>query len=305
MVICSGSCDEAAPEDNPEIIGDRSWYDKNSPEQGQYLLNTLRDKGDISSSMNWPPDHFRRVIDISVDVTGSGFDRESLYQGRRMPLAEYNVRRLMDEFLINELKPGDKIVMRIFGAMPGGDNINVDEKTAIEFPPDKIEMDVKHPSRKPGQVQIIVRNIVHADSNARKQVSEEILNWFLGFIRRAGQRNGRFKASPLLQFIRNVCTQKISAKDNPKLLIFVTDGQFDIGDLYYAPNTYKQKSHTIDKIKTLITDSHFKPFTEPDNKIRVILFGLYSDQDEGFKQSQEEIFQWYFAPQPVEIIANQ
>jgi hypothetical protein len=296
-------CDNP-PEENPEIIGDSSWYDKNSPEQQQYLLKTYQGRGDINSVIAWPPDHLRRIVDISVDVTGSGFTRESLYQGRRMPLAEHNLRKLLDEYLVNELKPGDKIMLRIYGSMPGGENVNVDEKASLEFPADKIEVDVRNPSRKNGQVQIIVKKIDHADVGQRKQLIEQILNWFIEFIRQAERANGRFEASPLFQFIRNVCSQHSAAKETPKLLIFVTDGHFKVGDLYYDPSTYRQRSHSIDRIRTIITNSRLKPFTEPTDKTKLVLFGLYSDGDEGFKQAQEDIFRWYFSPQPVELLTN-
>lgn len=301
--FCAG-CDNP-PEENPEIIGDSSWYDKNSQEQQQYLLKTFQGRGDINSVIDWPPDNLRRIVDISVDVTGSGFTRESLYQGRRMSLAEHNLRKLIDERLVKELKPGDKIMLRIYGSMPGGENVNVDEKMSLEFPADKIDVDVRNPSRKNGQVQVIVKKVDHADLGQRKQLIEQILNWFLGFIRQAELKNGRFEASPLFQFIRNICSQYSTAKDTPKLLIFVTDGHFKVGDLYYDPSTYRQRSHSIDRIKTIITTSRLKPFTESIDKTKIMLFGLYSDGDEGFKQAQEDIFHWYFAPQPVELLANQ
>lgn len=295
----------APSEQNPEIIGDTSWLDKDLVDQRQYLVRSFQGKGDLSTVIDWPPENFKRTVDVSVDVTGSGYQRESLYQGRRMPLAEHNLRKFIEERLTNELKAGDRIIMRIYGSMPGGQRLTVDEKQRLEFPQDKIEVDVKNPSRKQGHVQIIVKSVHRAELTIRNEFAQKILDWFLVFVRRAAQANERFESSPLLQYMRTVCEQDTLNNNEPKLIAFITDGHFHLSGTYYDPTTYTQKANTVDRIKRTITDMQIKPFKQPDSSTKILLFGLCSDGDEGFRRAQSDILKWFFDPQPVEIVSTQ
>src|SRR5687768_11186939 len=246
LVLGSLTCQRQV--ENPEIIGDTSWLDKNSPEQREYLLGLFQDKGDTNTVISWPPDTLRRTIDISVDVTGSGYQRESLYQGTRMPLAEHNVRKFIEERLLNELRAGDKIVMRIYGSMPGGKRVAVDEKTTINFVQDQVSLYVTNPSRRRGHVQIIVRKVERAALETRRSFTDQVLNWFTVFLKRASQQNEKFEASPLLQHVRTIC-KEYSSNTEPIWLVFITDGHFHLGNLYYSPTTYSLSSCAPDKVQ--------------------------------------------------------
>jgi hypothetical protein len=299
------ACGSIEPEDNPQVIGDTSWFDKTSKEQVSYLLSAYGGKADATETFSWPPDCLTRILDISIDVTGSGLVRESLYQGRKMSLAEHNIRKFFIEYLPGRLRPGDRLILRVYGSNPGGKRIRVDLSQQIEYPRDQIQAETRHPSRRDeGFLQLVVKNVIHADADKRKEAIAKALDWSLEALKQAGGRSERFQTSPLLRCLHDACGQAYASSYSERSVIFVTDGHFHLGNLYYDPKTYTLPSHSVNRIKRLITDLDLKPFLTADSKTDVILFGLVTDDDQVFARHEEEILKWCFDSKQIEILRN-
>src|ERR1700759_3075944 len=92
-LAASPSCKHDPREPNIEIEGDGSWYD-NSKEEKEYLLKAFQ--AEERKTISWPPEALARYVDISIDVTKSGFDSKILYKDSVISWAEYNVHKFAE-----------------------------------------------------------------------------------------------------------------------------------------------------------------------------------------------------------------
>jgi hypothetical protein len=118
----TSSCrEDKVKKDRLEVIKspNSSWYSGNYKED-TLLLNLL--SGD--TNLYWPPNELCRIIDISIDITGSAYKPKVNYNGNEINLAKYNIYRVAEFLKRNNLfKPGDNITVRIFGNLPNHNNI--------------------------------------------------------------------------------------------------------------------------------------------------------------------------------------
>lgn len=294
-----GSCDTPASS-SFEINGDCF---KGTSEEKEYLARTY--EKDFSGNIPWPPDNLGRIVDISLDVTGSVYQREVIFQDHRMSLAEYNLRKLVDYLSTNDvLQAGDRIFMRLFGAKPGGVDIISDQASEVLFPAEQVELKVQVFSRIK-LVKITGHRVASDHAAYRKQVVEFILNWFLQHVKESRKENEQYMNSPLLEHIGKIRNLYQSKNSSQKLFIFATDGHFNLGEYYFGPANYTKDNKLPDKIKQSVLNMKIKPFTENDANSTVILFGLTSNDRPMFRIAQEDLLKWFFEPQPVMLIRNE
>lgn len=290
-----------------EVKGETSWY-KGTPEEKQYLLSTFKESTGVKT-ISWPPEELRRIVDISVDITGSGYKREVLFNDQKMPLAEYNLRKFREYLLENAvLQPGDRIYVRLFGAKPGGQDVDVDEYKRIDYPGLQVDVQATVFDRRFHDVEIAASNVSSTSTATTQQVVDSVAGWFLPYVETHRSNNEAFMQSPLLQHVFRVCQLHRSNNLAKKLYIFVTDGHFQVGDYYFSPSTFSEKRVSIDALKKTVERMKIKPFTEPDRSSSVILFGLAPNGVEEFRQAQQQILQWFFdplSPRSVELVFNQ
>lgn len=268
-------------------------------EEKDYLSATLTSnpKGPIE----WPPKALRRIIDISLDVTGSVYQRSIIYQDRHLNLAEYYSFILYDYLVRNEvLRPGDHLVVRLYGAKPGGRDILVDQFAEMDCPPDALDIEVTSYSRL-NQIEIRGKQLTASDPKARDQIPKNVRQWFLDHVKAGSKETDQLMNSPLLDHIHKVVSVHSQNKGMEKVFIFVTDGLFSVGDLYFQPKINLKATRVIEKIKERCATLQLKPFKDFDPKVSVIILGLTANGVPEFQAAQEQLLRWFFDPQTVTL----
>lgn len=292
VLVSSPSCKHEHREPNIEIEGDSSWYDR-SKEEKEYLLKTFQ--REERKTISWPPEELARYVDISIDVTQSGFDSRILYKDRVIPWAEYNVHKFAG-YLIKQhvLLPGDKITLRIFGSKPNQKEISQDQSLELTDPPLQIEVESQVYTNRYDDRHLKVVHVSSGYAGTENKTVSDIENWCLKQI-----NSDVYTKSPLLHHISNVKrgTDWMKVK---RLLIFVTDGHIDFEDSYFSPADYSDK--LISKIKKTVEDLKLRPFNDADPNTSIIIFGLNYRGDERFRQKQEELLRWFFDKQDPRLV---
>lgn len=316
------SCGEEPSPSDPkepkiEVVGDREkvfWY-KGTSEEKNYLIKNFTESA-LRKVISWPPHELRRTVDISIDITGSGYQSQFMLENTLLPLGEYNIKRFHDYLLGDNgrlpepvLQPGDLIFVRLFGE---GKNFNQAEEKMFECPKVQAEIEVSVSTRRfDRDLKIFVRKVLSNPVDSLKQTADLIRNWSLQQLKLMRDSSEDF-GSPLLTHISRVCNRYAQTAHAKKLFIFVTDGHFSVGDSYYfSPGNYPSDEMTVEKIKNQIAMMQTKPFSHADPNSRVILYGLTPIgltsnkevfRNEAFLQAQERIMLWFFEPIDSQVI---
>jgi hypothetical protein len=277
-----------------DFDGDASWY-KQSEREKQYLLKAF--PGEAKKTIAWPPEELARYVDISIDVTQSGFNDRILYRGKEISWAEYNVHKFSD-YLLKEhiLSPGDRITLRIFGENPKNHNISQDQSWDIIDPPLQIEIESTVYTNRYKDLHLKVEVTSKNSLNYERSTVSQIEDWSLDKVRKE-----IYTKSPLLNHIANV-KRNTDSKTVKRLLIFVTDGHIDFDDVYFSPGDCSEQ--TIEKIKSSAEELKLRPFNDADGNVSVIIFGLNDRGDERFRQKQESLLRWFLGKQDAVLVRN-
>jgi hypothetical protein len=234
--------------------------------------------------------------------------REVLFDGNRISLAEYNLRKLREHLLDNNiLQPGDRIFVRLFGRKPGGQDVDVDVYKRIDYPGLSVDIQATVFDKRYHDVEIVASKISTNPEANSERVVDTVFNWFLPHATAKRSSNETYMQSPLPQHIFKVSRLHNSKNSTKKLFIFATDGHFQVGDYYFSPATYSSRKVNLEAIKKTVEEMKIKPFTEPDRTSSILIIGLSSNGDEVFRQAQEQFFRWFFdplEPQSVTLLFN-
>jgi len=281
-----------------------------TPAVSAYLLAKY-DRNFKTADVIWPPDELCRVIDISLDVTGSCFDKKVLLRegGPETPLAAYFVDQL-SRFLVNEipLEAGDRIYLRLYGARKynaPGETSNLDPRsfTTLQVRKARLKISGERLSRRHNDLALTVEE-VHAGADgglAPSAAVKRIGDWFSPQVRACEPVGERYDESPLLKHIKDTVQQHPAGEtQGNRIFIFLTDGKFQYGGLWFDADP---KHHgTREAIATRVTEDGYKPFAAREANTRVVVMGLNSDGNPAFDREQADFLRWYFSPQPVELI---
>ena len=218
------------------IEGNCSWFSKSKFDTA-YFLSFTSDKRD---TILYPPKELERDVEISLDVTGSGFEKTVKFNDTVISLAEYNVIKfckLLEEN--NILKAGDAIKLRLFGSKPNGKNIQLDQTINLFVPKAKIDIEFFRLRRKRDNLKMTVYG-VEQGYNLTDLVLK-IKKWGLENIAKNRTSHEVYFQSPILENIRNIHfghKEDQRNKNKEKLYIFVTDGHFYVGNFEFKPSNY-------------------------------------------------------------------
>lgn len=293
LTAAPSGCEKLRPPE-VEVIANRpegrAWF-TGTPEEAQYLISQFTTDG--VRTIDWPPPALRRRIDISIDVSGSGYEAKVLFEGRRLPLAEYNVRRFFSYLAASyPLKPGDRVRLRLFGAHPGGESIRVDESKHFQHPVLKIKIKSTIFTRRHDDRRLEAISIEHPVAD--RSAIPGMLAWSLARLSHAREPAETYKRSPLLNHIDQVVRSYDPA--NQRLFFFVTDGYFHAGDLYFSPEEFAEQRVTPENVKRYVVTNQLRPFRTDDNKVQIILYGLEYGNDETYRRERDKLLHWFLEP---------
>lgn len=303
LLTSLSSCDrQTSRTPTLEIVGDDSWFKSYGTREDTlfFLENYKRDFDPITIA--WPPNHRRRLLDISVDATGSCYWYKVKDQDKEMFLAEFNLRKLC-EYLRSEkvLLPGDKIQLRVFGKSFGRNDAIGREFCSLDLPTQRLTLKGKILTRRYRDLQIIVRKV----ESPRKEVEniiDSIFTWYLPRISRGTVGTSeRYKESPLLEYVKKVIDENRMKKSTQTIFIFVTDGFFQLDHLDFRPKKYKAEPNLPSKIKERIDELSLKPFNQQEPDMLITIRGLNNGGDLEFENAQKELLEYFFDPQPLQL----
>ena len=277
-----------------QLEGKKDWYVQ-SEKLDKYLLDNYKTNEDFT--LEYPPDSLSRNIYISIDVTKSGFDNSIRFEGNEVNWSEYNIRKFCQYLLDKKLlQPGDKIKLRIFGSYPNMmetpnriKRIPQDESIDLLVPKSQIKCKSTILTSRYNDLLLEVSD-VEMKVNYDDFIKTKILDWAIDKI-----KNPHYNKSYLFNHISSVLENANSENSIENIFIFVTDGHIDFENDYFCPSDFSQS--LVKQIKTRIETLKLRPFaskTTKVNKNRIILHGLNSSGNIDFKNTQDDLLQWFF-----------
>ncbi|MBK9719520.1 MAG: hypothetical protein IPO85_18785 [Saprospiraceae bacterium] len=290
------SCDAKKGKREPiidSIEGEHSWFSKTKIDT-MYFLNTfISDKRD---TIEFPPKQLEREVDISLDVTGSVFQKTIKFNDTIISLAEYNVIKLCKFFEENNiLKAGDDIILRLFGSHPNGKNIQLDKSLKLSVSKIKIDLEVKRFSRKYMDMKLIV-HAINKDSEIN-DIILKIKKWSIENVLENKTSNEKYTTSPFLEYIHNIHSGYKENKGNinkERLYIFVTDGHFYVDDFEFKPSNYQ--TYTITALKETIKNLKIFPTFDSTDNASIVFIGLNSEGNNSYFIAQKVMLSWFLSP---------
>jgi len=308
FLFCLINCNPEPPREAKLIlVGESAWFEpyKSLSESNSYLLKNYTQESKLES-IEWPPKDLRRLVDISVDVTGSCYNTLVTYNNEVIPLAKYNLLKLCEKLEAgNILLPGDNIILRLFGSNYGDSGANGRESKGIQIPPMRIETEIRVLTRKHNDLELLVKKVI-SDKFSINATIEDLRKWFMPFVTRSAKPNERYKESPFLEHVKRVVEESLMSKSVRKVFIFVTDGWFQVGNpnniLNFQPSIFDNDKSIINKIIDFVQRSNLKPSAEACQNTSIYLIGLNDGGNPEFRKAQRDLFTWFFEPQKISII---
>jgi hypothetical protein len=305
----SGCRQEEARPAVVEARGDRSWLGTGTLSAGdsEYILQQV-DRSSEFIEFQWPPPYRSRVIDITVDVTGSVATWLVHERGRVMPLSEYYLT-LLDERLLETgfLQPGDEVVVRIFGANYDGTAAEARDMLRFAMPRQVVRARVQTLERRHNDMLLEVVSVSGDTTTTSWRIAQRIQDWLRPYVIDAHDRQEVYRSTPFLEHVKRVARQ-LPADGRPAVVIFLTDGLFQTGPFDFRPETVHSTPRLVDGIERYVGSQGGRPFeAAPPSRtarlpVRVIVAGLNTRSDQRFARAQEDLLRWFFSPIPVELL---
>jgi hypothetical protein len=297
-LLAVASCEDQS-EEKPfvRISGSTSWVGA-APADTLALLNTFtRSFG--TQWVTWPPASARRTVDISFDVSGSGFWERVRFEGKTMALAEYNIRTLHATFASGAwLQPGDHVVFRYYGERFGPQSASGREKVEFDLPSWQLRARSRVLSRRNGSLQLTVDS-QFIDTAATRASLDRAFGWVYHGLQQVSSAES-YQSSPLLTHLSRIIDERRGGTSKSMVMI-VTDGFFQVGGIDFSPTKWPNTESAMQELQEAVVRLNLRPFTVPEPKLTIVFTGLADGEDSNFKVAQERFLRWYFAPQPILI----
>lgn len=296
-LIGAAGCGASAREPRAEIEGvPAGLVGSVGPDDYKYLLDAVPPSGG-EMTVDWPPPDRRRMLEVSLDVTGSFYKAAVRRGGRKIPLA-FHATELFGQRLGHDvpLKHGDEVRLQTFGRFAVGEDAPARDELTVRIGPLALRGHARQLERRYGDVVFKVSE--HRDrGTAPVMARQQIIDWLTTQLRQhAGQS---YRTTPFLGHVHEVVTRDPPGR-RPREYFFITDGWFQIESTNFSPAAYGQ--NTIAALKQHVERLDLRPFTAQAAPVRVMLVGLNDDGDRAFGVAQESFFKWYFEPQIVSFV---